>query len=156
MTGPRLVHRSFVIERRLPGNPAHAFRFWSDPALKRRWTGCHPDWQVLEDDFDFRLGGGERTRWCLPDGTEQAMTAHYLDIAAPHRLVYAYTMRSNGHPVSASLVTIEFTAAGPATTMTFTEQAAFATEAAATTRETGTAGSFDRLAEVMTEAPAGM
>jgi hypothetical protein len=65
-------------------------------------------------------------------------------------------MRSDGHPVSASLVTIEFTAAAAATTMTFTEQAAFATEADATTRETGTAGSFDRLAEAMTEAPAGM
>lgn len=40
--GVAVDHRSFVIERTLPGSPTHAFRFWSDHALKRRWTSCHP------------------------------------------------------------------------------------------------------------------
>ena len=66
--GVSVNHRTFVIERDLPGSVAHAFRFWSDHALKRRWTACHPDWQVMEDHFDFKVGGSERMTWRRPDG----------------------------------------------------------------------------------------
>lgn len=55
--GVLVNHRSFVIERLLPGSTRRAFRFWSDFSLKRRWTGCHPDWEVLDDRFDFVVGG---------------------------------------------------------------------------------------------------
>ena len=58
--GVTVNHRTFVIERDLPGSVGHAFRFWSDHQLKRRWTACHPDWQVMEDHFDFAIGGAER------------------------------------------------------------------------------------------------
>ena len=56
-------HTTFTIERDLPGSPRHAFRFWSEKALKRRWTDCHPDWTVLDDRFDFTAGGEEAVRW---------------------------------------------------------------------------------------------
>ncbi|MBZ9938547.1 SRPBCC domain-containing protein [Mesorhizobium sp. BR1-1-16] len=110
--GVTVNHRSFVIERALPGSVGHAFRFWSDHELKRRWTGCHPDWEVVEDRFDFRTDGSERVIWRMPDGTEQAMLAHYLDIQPRERIVYAYVMRTNGQSISSSLVTVEFTARG--------------------------------------------
>jgi uncharacterized protein YndB with AHSA1/START domain len=71
--GVAVDHRSFVIERTLPGSPGHAYRFWSDHALKRRWTSCHPDWHVLEDRLDFAVDGSECLRWRMPDGTEQSM-----------------------------------------------------------------------------------
>lgn len=148
--GVTVDHRTFVIERQLPGTTAYAFRFWSDFDLKRRWTACHPDWHVLKDQFDFRPGGGEHTIWRMPDGTEQSMQAHYLEVHPAARIVYAYTMAVSGQPISSSLVTVEFTP-GPAadTHMTFTEQAVFATRAHGEARQSGTGIGFDRLRDVM-------
>jgi uncharacterized protein YndB with AHSA1/START domain len=144
-----LDHRTFVIARELPGSVAHAFRFWSDHALKRRWNACHPDWRVIEDSFDFRVDGGERVVWRMPDGTGHEMRAHFLEIAPRERIVYAYAMRKNGRPVSASLVTVAFMEHGAGTMMTYTEQAAFADSADGDIREHGTGAGFERLRAVM-------
>lgn len=103
--GINVDHRSFVIERELPGSPAHAFRFWSNHQLKRCWNSCHPDWTIIEDRFDFRVDGHESMIWRRPDGTEQVMLAHFLEIHPRQRIVYAYTMRTTGAPISSSLVT---------------------------------------------------
>ena len=151
--GMSVDHRTFVIERKLPGSPAHAFRFWSEHDLKRRWTACHPDWQVLEDHFDFSLGGSEQTKWRMPDGIEQSMLAYYLEIHPRQRIVYAYTMLTAGQSISSSLVTVEFTASGNLTTMTFTEQAVFGEARDGDIRESGTGIGFDRLREVMASEP---
>lgn len=151
--GATLDHRSFVIERELPGSPAHAFRFWSDHQLKRRWNACHPDWVVVEDRFDFRLDGGERLIWRMPDGSEQAMIAHLLDIAPRERIVYAYTMRSDGAPISSSLVTVEFAGDRHRTLMTFTEQAVFRDARDGDIRQSGTGIGFDRLRAVLAAEP---
>ena len=147
--GVHVNHRSFTIERQLPGSPAHAFRFWSDPVLKRSWISCHPDWLVLEDRLDFTIGGGESTRWRMPDGVEQGMLSHYLEIHPGQRIIYAYTMTTDGTPISSSLVTVELTASGTATLMTYTEQAVFGAVRDGDIRENGTAIGFDRLVEVM-------
>ncbi|WMT89444.1 SRPBCC domain-containing protein [Pelagibacterium sp. H642] len=147
--GINVDHRSFVIERELPGSPAHAFRFWSDHQLKRRWNSCHPDWIVIEDRFDFHIDGHESMIWRMPDGTEQAMLAHFLEIHPRQRIVYAYTMRTNGNPISSSLVTVEFEGQDEKTTMTFTEQAVFASVKDGDIREAGTGIGFARLQEVM-------
>jgi uncharacterized protein YndB with AHSA1/START domain len=149
--GVAVDHRSFVIERELPGTPAHAFRFWSEHDLKRRWNACHPDWQVIEDRFDFCADGQESMIWRMPDGTEQAMLAHFLEVHPRQRIVYAYTMRTNGAPVSSSLVTVEFESKGGMTTMTFTEQAVFGNPADGDERESGTGVGFSRLQEIMAD-----
>lgn len=147
--GINVDHRSFVIERELPGSPAHAFRFWSDHQLKRRWNSCHPDWTIIEDRFDFRVDGHESMIWRRPDGTEQVMLAHFLEIHPRQRIVYAYTMRTNGAPISSSLVTVEFEGRDGRTTMTFTEQAVFASATDGDVRERGTGAGFARLQEAM-------
>ncbi len=147
--GVKVDHRSFVIVRELPGSPAHAYRFWSDHELKRRWNACHPDWQVIEDRFDFRVDGQESVFWRMPDATQQEMRAHFLEIHPRQRIVYAYTMRSDGAPISSSLVTVEFEGAAGGTTMTFTEQAVFGSAADGDIREQGTGIGFDRLREAM-------
>jgi len=147
--GVSVNHRMFVIERILPGSPRHAFRFWSDFELKRRWISCHPDWRVLEDSFDFVQGGGERMRWTMPDGQEQALLLHYLEIHPGERIVYAYTMLAGGCSISSSLVTVEFTAEDGKTLMTWTEQAVFGNVADGDMRESGTGVGFDRLIAAM-------
>jgi uncharacterized protein YndB with AHSA1/START domain len=151
--GVTVDHRTFVIERELPGSVGHAFRFWSDHELKRRWTACHPTWQVLADHFDFRTGGGERMTWRMPDGTEQAMQAWYLEIHPRERIVYAYTMLTARRSISSSLVTVEFTGGRGKTTMTFTEQSVFRDSRDGDIRESGTGTGFDRLREVMAGEP---
>ena len=153
--GVTVDHRSFVIERELPGSPAHAFRFWSEHELKRRWNACHPDWQVIEDRFHFRVDGYESMIWRMPDGTKQTMLAHFLEVHPRQRIVYAYTMRTNDVPISSSLVTVEFEGRDGKTVMTFTEQAVFANSADGDMRESGTAIGFSRLQDVMRHIPEG-
>jgi uncharacterized protein YndB with AHSA1/START domain len=150
--GVTVDHRSFVITRDLPGSPRHAYRFWAEIDLKRRWMSCHPDWSVIEDHFDFRIDGSEVMRWRMPDGTEQEMLAHFLEIYPAQRIVYAYTMRTNGAPISSSLVTVEFTDSDAgATRMTFTEQAVFGNAADGEMRQSGTGIGLDRLVAAMVE-----
>lgn len=144
-------HRSFVIERDLPGRPGHAWRFWSDHQLKRRWNACHPDWVVQEDWFDFRIDGSERMVWIMPDGTEQAMVATILDLRPRERIVYAYAMRTNGVSISASLVTVEFIGHGDGTRMVFTEQAMFDNSVDGDIRQNGTGIGFTRLQQAMAD-----
>lgn len=143
-------HTTFVIERDLPASPKHAFRFWSDKELKRAWNDCHLDWTLLEDAFDFRVGGIEAKRWRMPDGNELTFRADYFDIAATKRIIYGFEMSMGGHRISASLATVEFLADGKATRMKFTEQLAFLGSAEAmAARIAGTGEGFDRLVEIV-------
>lgn len=143
-------HATFVVERMLPARPPHAFRFWSEFDLKRKWTSCHPDWTVLEDSFDFRTGGSEVVRWRTAEGEIRGFRAHYIDIVPGERIIYAYEMTLGARRLSASLATVVFTADGAQTKMTFTEQAAVLdADAGIETRASGTGSGFERLAAVM-------
>jgi uncharacterized protein YndB with AHSA1/START domain len=144
------IHATFVIERQFRAEPARTFRYFADPALKERWNACHPDWRVLDEAFDFRVGGREAKRWRTADGSEQTFTAHYLDIVAPERIVYAFEMSLRGERVSVSLATVELLPAGAVTRMTYTEQIAFfGSRIALEARIGGTGGGFDRLVELI-------
>lgn len=143
-------HTTFVIERDLPGSPRHAFRFWCEVDLKKRWNDCHADWTVLEDTFDFRVGGEEAKRWRTAEGNEQVFRAHYLDIVPERRIIYAYEMSFKGQRLSASLATVEFVRNGTQTRMIFTEQAALLGGVdARRERVVGTEAGFDRLVATM-------
>ena len=150
-TSDRIEHTSFVVGRELSTSLRHAFRFWSEAELKARWSGCHPDWLVLEDGFDFRVGGTEAKRWRTPKGDEQTFHAHYLDIVPERRIIYAYEMSFAGTRLSASLVTVTFEKAGRKTKITFTEQVAILAggTAARDQRLAGTEEGLDRLVEVV-------
>lgn len=148
----QIEHTTFVIERDLPGSAQHAFRFWADSKLKERWSGCHADWTILEERFDFRPLGTEVKRWRTPEGDELTFHAFYLDIVAEERIIYAYEMSFKGERLSASLVTIELTPNSGGTHMKFTEQAVFlAGGGASEQRVLGTEEGFDRLVAVISE-----
>lgn len=149
MTAPAIEHATFVIERELPASPRDAYRFWSEPRLKQRWTRCHPDWTVLEERLDFRADGTESKRWRTPEGAEQTYRAAYLDIVPGERIIYAYEMGMGGQRISASLVTVEFTPVGTGTLMRYTEQAALLDGSGAQGRRIGTEAGLDRLAEMI-------
>lgn len=151
MIPDRIEHTSFVIERELPTSPRHAFRFWSEAELKARWTSCHPDWIVLEDRSDFRVGGADAKRWRTPAGEEQTFHAYYLDIVPEQRILYAYEMSFAGIRLSASLVTITFEPVGRKTRTVFTEQVAILTGGAAarSLRLAGTEEGLDLLVRIV-------
>jgi len=138
MTG--VQHTTFVIERELAASPHHAFRFFSEPALKLRWNECHPDWSVLEDRVEFRVGGVEAKRWRTGEG----------DIVPAQRIIYAFDMTLRGERLSASLATVEFKPSASLTRMLFTEQMAYlGDEKSMRARIDGTGSGFDRLVEVI-------
>ena len=155
MTASPIEHSTFAVERALPSSPKHAFRFWSERDLKQRWTDCHPDWTVLEDRFDFRIGGEETRRWRTAEGQELTFRAHYLDIMQGRRIIYAFAMTIKGETQSASLATVELMPAGSQTRMLFTEQIAFlGSPDAFGMRRAGTEAGFDRLIEAIAGHPA--
>lgn len=137
-------HSSFTVERLLPARPQHAYRFWADPALRERWTSCHPDWSLLEETIDFRIGGQHLTRMRPPGGSVQTVDIRYLDLLEGQRIVYAYSMHLDHQPLSASLVTIELLPGQDGTRMVYVEQLAMLS-GDPELRRRGTDDGFDRL-----------
>lgn len=145
----------FVIDRVLPAAPKLAFRFWSDPALKQRWNACHPDWTELELRHDFRLGGHDFSLLRDPEQRQHAIDMVYLDIVRPERIVYAYSMRLDDAPLSASLVTVRFSTHPSGTLMRYDEHLTMLDGSdGAAPRELGTGHGFDRLEALLEAATA--
>lgn len=146
-----VLHTEFTIEREIKTSPRHAFRFWSEPELKARWNDCHTDWTVLDDRFDFRIGGSEHKRWRTPSGEDLTFTAYYLDIVPEQRIIYAYEMTFAGKRLSGSLVTVTFSPSRDGTRMVFTEQAAILAGGADARQQrlVGTEETMDRLVDVV-------
>ena len=122
MNSHTVIHHTFTIERRYPVAPAHVFRAWSEPAIKRRWFAPAAG---QEHQLDFRPGGVEVTRGTAPDGTAMAFTSRYHDILPSERLVYSSTLFGDDVLSTVSLTTVEFIAADGGTAVTLIEQATF-------------------------------
>jgi uncharacterized protein YndB with AHSA1/START domain len=104
--------------------PVRAFEAWSSREAKARWFG---DPSAPDDDYtlDFRVGGAETSRGGPPGGPVFTYDACYKDIVPDERIVYGYSMESDGTLISVSVTTVEFAAATGGTTLTFTEQGVF-------------------------------
>ncbi|MBB3891637.1 uncharacterized protein YndB with AHSA1/START domain [Phenylobacterium haematophilum] len=118
-------HTSFVIERRFAASPAAVFGAWADLEAKKRWSDCHAEEGETELTMDFRPGGRESYRAQLPDGVSQRVEKVFFDIVQDARIVFAYDIEIGGKRLSASLVTVEFSAEREATFMRMTEQLAY-------------------------------
>lgn len=125
MTDRSVTHATFVIERSYSASPAEIFAAFADPARKRRWFAEGEGWQVERFDVDFRIGGHERSRFRHQGGPPISNDTSYQDIVPEQRIVFAYAMRVEDAPLSASLATIEFKPVGAGTRLVYTEQAAF-------------------------------
>jgi uncharacterized protein YndB with AHSA1/START domain len=69
-----VTHSTFVIERSYPTTPERVFAAFADPAKKRRWFA-----EGREFEMDFRVGGGEHSRFHMKDGTPLANDTSYHD-----------------------------------------------------------------------------
>ena len=148
-----VAHASFTIERTFPHSPARVFHALSDEATARRWRAEGEGWQIEEFTMDFRVGGGEVSRFSYQNGPEIRLDAQYHEIVPDERIVFAYRMAMGMTPLSVSLTTIELFAVGRGTRLVQTEQGAYFGEGeSAQGREEGTRELLKRLAEELDRA----
>jgi hypothetical protein len=72
MTESAIVHGTFVIDRTYAAPPEKVFAAFADERIKRRWFAEGIGSQVDEFSTDFRVGGGERSRFRFTGGVAGA------------------------------------------------------------------------------------
>lgn len=150
MRGHNTHHASFVIERRYDAPLSQIFRAFADPALKARWFAGPEGWERGECEFDFRVGGRERSTGGPPGEPTHCFDAVYQDIVPNQRIVYSYDMHLGDKRISVSLTTIELGPAGTGTRLVFTEQGVFLDGYDdAASREQGTRWLLDKLDQAL-------
>jgi len=123
--GRTVRHDTIVIERRFDATPARVFAAWADPAARARWSSPGTDWEIADDQHDFRVGGREVSRFGPAGEPVYRAETTYLDIVPDRRIVMAGTMTEGETRISASMATVELLTTGDDTRMIYTEQAAF-------------------------------
>src|SRR5579885_2900312 len=113
MQEPSVIHNTFVIERSYPRPLERVFSAFANPNTKRRWFAGNDSRDIEEFESDFRVGGYERLRYRMGEGTPfpgvmLTNEARYADIVPNRRIVTASTMDLGDKRISASLVTFEF------------------------------------------------
>ncbi len=142
-----VIHSTFTIERTYPHSPARVFHAFADKATVRRWRVEGDGFAIAEFSFDFRVGGGEVSRFSYGGGPEIRLDAQFQDIVPVQRIVFSYRMAIGQQAMSASLTTVELTPDGGGTRLTYTEQGAFFDGVdSAKGREEGTRGLLEALA----------
>jgi uncharacterized protein YndB with AHSA1/START domain len=151
-TARSVVHGSFSIHRQFRAKPPAVFAAFSDMGAKARWFTGPETFSTIRRELDFRVGGSECLAGRWEGGTVTRFDATYFDIIPNERLVYTYEMRLNDRKISVSLATIELREEDGGTHLTVTEQGAFLDGYDdAGSREQGTAGLLDRLAQSLGE-----
>lgn len=119
------LHGTIVVERTYEASPARVFAAWSHVEALRRWAAPGGDWEVVYDRFEFRVGGGEVSRFGPKGGESYVTESRYEDIVPNARIVSAGSMTSAGKRLSVGLMTVELHAAGGGCQLVLTEQTVF-------------------------------
>jgi uncharacterized protein YndB with AHSA1/START domain len=148
--------REIVMSRSFDAPRALVFEAWTTPALVKRWLLGPLGWTMPVCEIDLRVGGAYRFVWRNREGAEMGLGGTYREIAAPERLVTTEAFDEAWYPGEA-LVTLELAEAGGRTHLT--ETARYESREARDTvlrspMESGVAASYERLAELLAEAPA--
>lgn len=102
-----------VIRRTVPASPERAFKAWTDPAAIAQW-GAPGTSIITHVEVDLRVGGRFVQHMRAANGFERRVSGTYIEIEAPHKLVYTWRweLPPDGNE---SQVTTEFRAVGDAT-----------------------------------------
>ena len=130
MREPSVIHSTFTVERSYPKAPERVFAAFADATKKRLWYAEGDHHNVEEYTLDFRVGGAEKLRSRLKEGTPFPGAVifydnRFEDIVPNERIVMTSTMTFADKRVSSTLVTIELLETDAGTDMTFTHQGAF-------------------------------
>lgn len=128
------------------------WRLWTEPEHMARWWGPKGFTNPI-CDMDVRVGGQWRIHMRAPDGVVYPMTATYVEVAPPERLVYlVFAEDGAGNVALECPTTVTFTAEGERTRVTIHEHAIGLTAAALQMlagMEIGLSQSLDRLAALL-------
>ena len=142
-----IVHSTFQVTRHYPRSPARVFHAFADKEQVRRWRVEGDGFDIREFSYDFKVGGGEVSRFAFGEGPEIRLDAQFQQIEPDERIIYSYRMAMGANPMSVSLTTIEFNPSGNGTNLVFTEQGVyFGGAAEAKGREEGTRALLESLA----------
>jgi uncharacterized protein YndB with AHSA1/START domain len=154
MSNRSVTHATFTIERTYDAPPADVYHAFADREAKSRWFAGPEEWTAGPHEFDFRVGGRERSSGGPKGGPIHRFDCIYQDIVPNERIIYTYDMHLDDVRISVSLATIQFGPAGKGTKLTLTEHGAFLDGYDdAASRERGTQGLLDALGESL-RAPA--
>ena len=142
MTEQSLVHNTFTLERKYSTSPEQVFAAWRDPVAKAAWFASPGS----EHELDFRVGGRELTRNEIQPGNAMVFDSVYLDIVEGTRIVYSSTLSSNDVLCTASITTVEISAAADGAVLVLTESDVFLDgRELPEWRQTGTGDWLDKL-----------
>jgi uncharacterized protein YndB with AHSA1/START domain len=85
--------------RHLSAPPALVWRCWTEPALICQWF-CPKPWYVSEAVADLRPGGRFFTLMNGPDGEKVPNEGSFLEVAAPHKLVFTDIFTADFSPAA--------------------------------------------------------
>ena len=155
MTEPKVVHNTFVVERKFPQPVEVVFDAFSDPAKAKRWHAADGSSDVVEFALDFREGGVERMVYKMGPqtpfpGVPLENEGRYQEIVTNERIVMASTMKIGGRRISVTQVTFELLPDGDGTELILTHQGAFLPGSdGPKMREEGWNGLLDRIQAVV-------
>jgi uncharacterized protein YndB with AHSA1/START domain len=149
MTKRSAQHGTIRLERRFKAPPVRVFAAWAEPKARAKWD-VPGRWMIAEQTFDFREGGRELKRFGPMGDPRLLANTLYVDIVPPRRIVFSYSMTSQGTPISVSLTTIEISAEAKETHLLLTEQIVFLDgNDNAANREEGLASMLDKIGETL-------
>jgi uncharacterized protein YndB with AHSA1/START domain len=130
MGEPKVVHSTFVVERKFEQPVGVVFDAFADPAKARRWHAADGSSDVVEFALDFREGGTERMVYRMGPqtpipGATLENEGRYQEIVPNERIVLASTMKLGGRRISVTQVTFELLPDGNSTELLCTHQGAF-------------------------------
>lgn len=125
MSKVTVVHETILVERHYKAPASRVFAAWADPALRKQWDVPVENWEVVELDMDFRVGGHERSSFGAKGGDVYKSDGRYLDIVPDARIISSGTMLNGDIRTSTTLCTIQLIAAKGGTKLTLTDQSAY-------------------------------
>ncbi|WP_274630314.1 SRPBCC family protein [Arvimicrobium flavum] len=125
MTARSANHSTIVLERTYDASPSRVFAAWSDPEALLRWGSPGEDWDMSFDRFEFRVGGGDVTRFGPAGGPVYFNRTRYEDILQDERIVSTGQMTEGDKLLFVGVLTLEFHPAGSGCRMVMTEQGVF-------------------------------
>jgi uncharacterized protein YndB with AHSA1/START domain len=121
-TQTRILHDIITMERTYNASPARVFAAWESVEARLRWSVPFPEAGAAYDQAEFKVGGLDIMRCGLRSDMRFLAHVRYLEILPDRRIVMAESVAEDGKTCAASLITVEFEAAGKATRQTVTMQ----------------------------------
>lgn len=132
-----------LIERILAAPRELVFRVWTDPKHLMKWWGPR-DYETIDFQQDFRVGGTYRAGIRAPDGRENWKSGVYQEIVPNERIVMTFKWDDDAWGVD-NIITVSFLSLASGRTMLRFHQAPFKTLEARDSHIGGWSGLFDKM-----------